>query len=422
MKTKQKKYRKSVLFCCTIALSWAISLHGFYNSKVAPKYPLNKSTLAAHIGRAIHRSTSHQFLPVAVDFPVRGKPIRSIVQYSVNSRLQVEMESLFDTYRPDYGAFVALDATSGRVLSLVSFSSQAGKQENLALKGTLPSASVFKVVTAAAAISAGKLSPESVIPFNGRYHTLYKRNVFEPQVNRWTRFMTLREAFAKSVNAVFGRIGAVVVGPVELRAFAQNFGFNRTIASDLPIESGHAAISDDPWELAESASGYTTQNTMSPLQGALIASAVANDGLMMEPTIVDSVVSDSGEVLYQARPAEMTVSVTPETAQEIRQLMKETVHTGTARSAFRTFFRQSPYASFLEIGGKTGSLTGHDPSGKYDWFVGYARGTGQKIAFAAVTVHQRYWKVKSAYLVRRAIEAYFEDQAPRGASVTLNRR
>jgi peptidoglycan glycosyltransferase len=192
-----------------------------------------------------------------------------------------------------------------------------------------------------------------------------------------------------------------------LRRYAKKFGFNRVIASELPFEPGRAEITEDRWELAEAASGFTKNNTMSPLQGALIAAAVVNDGVMMAPYLVESVHTTEGRSLYKAIPQVSSVAVDQPTATQIRALMQETVRRGTARGAFRTFFQHSPAATNIEVGGKTGSLTGMDPQGRYDWFVGYARGSQQKIAFAALTIHEKYWRVKSAYLVRRAIESVF---------------
>jgi cell division protein FtsI/penicillin-binding protein 2 len=277
------------------------------------------------------------------------------------------------------------------------------------LRASFPSASVFKVVTAAAAISEEKLSADTVIPVNGRYHTLYRSQVLKDKVTPWTRYVTLRDAFARSVNSAFGKLGVRSVGAEKLREYAERFGFNQIITSDVPIEIGRALISDDPWDVAEAASGYTRDNTMSPLHGALIAAAVANDGMMMEPFVVQSAHKEDGSTVYSATPREIKRVVDPSAAAEIRELMRQTVASGTSRSSFRGFFKGQ--FSDLNVGGKTGSLTGMDPPGKYDWFVGFAEGGNTRLAVAAMTVHKKYWRVKSSYLARRAIERYFRDHA-----------
>lgn len=363
----------------------------------------------AVLTQALSETTTDEGFPTELKLPVDGKDTPVIVQYAFDGKLQETMEKLFRQYRPDYGAFVALDAATGRVLALISHG-QIDRQrliENMALRASFPSASIFKIVTAAAAIAEKNFSAETIIPFNGRSHTLYRSAILRDKQTRWTRYITLKDAFAQSVNPVFGKIGAFTVGAAELRNYADRFGFNRRIASDIPMQEGKADIRDDAWSLAESASGFTRDNTMSPLQGALIAAAVVNNGTMMEPWVIDSVHSLDGTPLYAAEPAIARQSVNERTAHEVRKLMQQTVVKGTSRKSFRGFFRGDMRE--LEVGGKTGSLSGKDPVGKYDWFIGYADNGKHKMAIAALTVHKHYWKVKSSYLARRAIEEYFSE-------------
>ncbi len=368
----------------------------------------SKSELTKNdLSEALQNAGVFQEYPAEITLPVKGKNEKAIVQYAFDAKLQAAMEDLFRNYRPDYGAFVAMDANTGRILSMISYNHDDGQiQDNLALRATFPSASVFKVVTAAAAISEKNFSANTMISFNGRNHTLYKSNILKLTNNRWTRHMTLKEAFAHSVNTVFGRLGAFTIGAETLRAYAARFGFNRKIAGDLPIQEGRAEITDDAWSLAETASGYTRDNTMSPLQGALIAASVANDGVMMEPYVVETVHGQDGSVIYQAEPKIGSQTVSSEAAAEIRALMRETIVRGTSRKSFRGFARGD--LAYVDVGGKTGSLTGMDPRGKYDWFVGFAGRGDQKIAIAALTVHEKLWRVKSSYLARKAIETYFK--------------
>ncbi len=362
------------------------------------------------LATAITTSGGFQTLPSELKVEDVQEPF--IVQYALDSGLQKAMENLFKDYKPDYGAFVAIDAVTGRVLALVSYDGPGRKyrsptgQNHLALRASFPSASVFKVVTAAAAIAEKDFSADTVIPYNGRNHTLYRSNVLKENYNRWTRYITLKEAFARSVNTVFGKIGVFVLSPASLRDYASRFGFNRKIASDLPAEESKAQFGDDQWEMAEAASGFTRDNRMSPLQGALIAAAIVNDGVMMEPWLVGSLHQQDGTKVYEALPKVASEAVDANTAREMRSLMRETVRRGTSRGSFRRFGRG--FEDEVEVGGKTGSLTGDDPPGKYDWFVGYADNGPSRIAVAALTVHEKYWRVKSSYLARRAFEHYFK--------------
>jgi cell division protein FtsI/penicillin-binding protein 2 len=377
---------------------------------------LTKSSLAA----SLSGNKAYQGFPGEMELPIDGSPQRVVLQYTFDPKLQEDMEQAFRTYRPDYGAFVAIDAETGRVLAMVSHSEHAAMPDNMALRATFPAASIFKVVTAAAAIAEKNFSADTTIPFSGRNHTLYKNQIVKTVGGRWARQMTLKEAFSKSVNTVFGRIGVFTVGEERLKTYASRFGFNRKIDSDMTIQEGRADFTSDPWSLAEAASGYTRDNTMSPMQGALIGAAIANDGKMMEPYVVESVHSLDGSSLYASKSKVGSIAVDPATAFEIRRLGAETVIRGTSRKSFRGFF-SGRYAQ-LKVGGKTGSLTGMDPPGKYDWFVGWAHDGNRKIGIAALTVHGKLWRVKSSALARRAIEKYFRDRGAMEALVPTTQK
>jgi peptidoglycan glycosyltransferase len=394
-----------------LAASLALGVSAFRSGsmpRMLPLLRLGKSSLTkGQVSQALADSTAFYRFPGEVDLALDSNPpIHAIVEYAFDAKLQNSIEQMIGSYSPDYGAFVAVDAKTGRILSMVSYSRNPANKENLTLRSTFPSASVFKVVTAAAAIEERKFTANTVISFTGQNHTLYRHNVFGKTTNRWTRYSTLKEAFAKSINTVFGKIGAYNLEPGQLRLYADRFGFDRRIASDVPMQEGHAPIPADPWGVAETASGYTRDNTMSPLQGALIAAAVVNDGIMMEPYLVQAVYHEDGTPMYSAQPTVSGEVVDPSTAREIRSLMRETISSGTCRKSFHGFFRGD--CTTLDVGGKTGTLNGLNPRGHYDWFIGYAESGDQKIAFASLTISEKYWRVKSSQIARRAIETYFK--------------
>jgi len=292
----------------------------------------------------------------------------------------------------------------------VDYSSEEQKG-NLALKATYPAASVFKIVTSTAALNDGKVRPNAIFPVNGRFGTLYKRNLREV-VNRWTRFITIEEAFAKSVNTVFGRIAMTRVGPDALQKYANAFGFNQKIPFDMPIDMGSAVIpTNDDFGLAESGSGYTTKQTLNPLQGAMLAAAVINGGHIPAPYLVDEVSNQAGDKVYEMEVNEnLFHPMDQETAKSLSMIMENTVTRGTARREFRDY-NHNPILSKLFIGGKTGSFTGFEPQGRYDWFVGFAQSSAdprKKIAFASMIVNRKYWKVKSYHVAREAILQHFK--------------
>jgi len=330
--------------------------------------------------------------------------------YTIDFDLQKAMENHFKTYRPDYGVFVALEPETGALLAFLSYEKNPEVGRNLALKASFPAASVFKIVTAAAAIDQDKATPNTVLSYTGANHTLYKQNLKPTKNKRWVRKVKLREAFARSINSVFGKLGIYTVTKEDLADYAERFQFNKEIPFELPVESGTFKLKgEDPFSLAEIASGFNRNVLMSPVQGAVIAGAIANDGLMMEPYFVDGFTPITAGVAYLAEPQKIGQIVSAETAKNLRLMMQDTVRVGTSRKSFAGLFRKAQKAG-IELGGKTGSLTGSDPPGKYDWFVGYAKNENKGIAFAVLTIHKNFWTVKSSYLANRAIFEYFSDQ------------
>ncbi len=332
------------------------------------------------------------------------------LQYTLDESLQNYVTKIAETVRPDYAAFVAIEPESGKILSLVSRSRNPHDYGNLALRAVFPAASIFKMVTAAAGLDREKFSPDTVVPFNGGSHTLYRGNVNKTRYDRWTRYMTVKEAFAKSINTVFGKIGIFQVGPWDLLNYAERFQFNKSPNLQVPAEFGKVKINaEDKWTIAEVASGYTDDATMSPLQGAMMAASVINEGIMQTPYMIEKVTDKNGTILYEAQSQELSKTMNPQTTIEMRKVMRETIVRGTSAKAFRSLMRLKRFDK-VEIGGKTGSLTGSDPKGKCDWFVGYAKWKTKKIAIAALTVNEDKWRIKSSHWAAAAIHHYYKNQ------------
>lgn len=332
------------------------------------------------------------------------------ISYSFNQDLQKKADSLLKSYRPDYAVIVVINALTGEILTLSSFERGQKQSYNWALHGQFPAASIFKVVTAGAAVDKYELPPETLILFNGGNHTLYKKNVMSDKVNRWTRKTTLKDAFAQSLNTPFGRLTFDWMSPEDLELYAVRFGFNQKIKSDLPFDMGFAEIPEEKnFNLAEIASGFNRSTRMSPIQGAMIAAGVASEGVMPVPSVVSTIRDEKGNLLYESRPVTAATVLSQEGAEKLKKLMEATVRSGTSRKVFRPLM-PSLELSEIEVGGKTGSLTGLNPKGKVDWFIGYGIGPeGEKIAISTITVNKEKWRVKSAQLARQMIEEHFSE-------------
>lgn len=363
----------------------------------------NREKIAQNIGKSIR---NNQF-PSSLEFNIDGDKVAGKINYTFDESVQKEAEGLLKTYKPDYAAIVMLDATTGKILAMTSFDKENPQAENWALKATFPAASIFKVVTATAAVDKAGIQPDHLIQYNGGAYTLYKKNVMTDKVTRWTNKITLRDAFARSINTAFGRLSFEELTPQDIHEYAGKFMFNRPLPTDFPVEMGKATVPDEKtFEFAEVVSGYNKMNQMSPVQGAMIAASVANDGQVVAPYLVDKIESLDGKEIYQAQPIANGITMKKESAEKLREMMEQTVLNGTSRKSFRPLVKNKKFEE-IEMGGKTGHLTGENPRGRVDWFVGYAFDGDNKVAIAAVTVSKKYWTVKSSHIGQTLFKKYF---------------
>lgn len=359
------------------------------------------------LAKAIGDKVRSNQLPEKLQFPWNGESHDMKLSYTIDEDLQKEADRLLKSYKPDYGAIFMIDASTGEVLAMSSFQRDNPQATNLNLQSTFPAASVFKVVTATAAVDKAGVSPEHKIRYNGGAYTLYKKNVLSDKVTRWTNVITLKDAFARSINTAFGRLSIENLHPEDLNEYANRFMFNQDIPADFPVDMGVAYIPPGKgFELAEAASGYNKTNRMSPVQGAMIAAAVANDGQVVVPYVISSLQDEKGQTLYEGSTLTNGNIMTKESAAKVRELMERTVLAGTSRRSFRPIMKDRKFRE-IEMGGKTGHLTGDNPRGRVDWFVGYALDEERKIAVAAITVNKKFWTVKSSHLGQSMFRKYF---------------
>lgn len=355
------------------------------------------------LGAYVRNNQLPERLPINWD----GRSINAQLKFTIDSEMQKEAEKLLKTYKPDYAAIFMMDASSGKVLAMTSFQKDDPNAENWNLKSNFPAASVFKVVTATAAVDKAGISPQHKINFNGGNYTLYRKNVMSDKVNKWTRVITLKEAFARSINTAFGRLSLETIHPMDINDYANRFMFNQEIPADFPVEMGVAYVPPErSFALTEVASGFNKTNRMSPVQGAMIAAAVANEGKMVIPYLVENIQDEEGQSVYHAEVLDNGHIMTAESAQKVRELMGETVTAGTSRKSFRNLIRNKKFKE-IEMGGKTGHLTAENPRGRVDWFVGYAMDDTNRVAIAAVSINKEKWTVKSAELGKNMFKKYF---------------
>lgn len=309
-----------------------------------------------------------------VDLP--GKVPERIV---VDPTLQAFATELLGRHPAVLTAVFGMDLRTGTPLFLATRVGGApvGHDLSILLAPRYPFASLAKILTSAAAISEGGFAPKSPVYLRGHAHTLYK---FQLKPDTSGVSMPLTKAFAYSVNPVFGKLGVNRLGSGTIMAWADSLGFNRPKGLGNGVPSGRMAAPVDSYNLAEISSGFVRTTLGSPVQAAMIARKFAGDGGFRPPAwegfVPDSLCPRDTVPEKSLRKAML-------------ELMRATVDSGTARGGFQAAWPVSEREGF-DLGGKTGSLDGTDPAGRYEWFAGYARLSGASdtgIALAVLTVN-----------------------------------
>jgi peptidoglycan glycosyltransferase len=248
-----------------------------------------------------------------------------------------------------------------------------------ATDGLYPPGSTFKTVTASAAIDSGLASPDDTYHDDGSLdvdgHVIVEANRPDDSVDTWT----LREGIAFSLNVVFAQVG-LQLGGERLAQYAERFGFGTTIPFDLPVAHSQVAASDDFLSsnpaIADTAFGQG-ELLVSPLQMAMIAATIANEGKMMRPYLVDEVTTRGGKVVERTNPHVWQTPIGAATAQQVRDMMVNAVENGYAYGAA---------IDGLVVGGKSG--TAESGAGEpHAWFIGFAGDPEPRYAVAVVLEH-----------------------------------
>lgn len=329
------------------------------------------------------------------------------IRSSIDPGLQEFIMAHIDRKNSRHFGFVAMDPSTGRVLSMVSYD-KTGQDINICTAPDYPAASLFKIITAAAAIEKCGFNCNTPVTFNDNKYTLYKVQL-KDRINKYTNRITFAESFADSVNPVFGKLGKNSLGKSALESYAAAFGFNQSFDFEIPLTPSTICVNEDPYNWAEIACGFNRKTLISPMHGALLVSGIVNEGKLIEPTIIDSI-GKSDQTLYQRNSRVVSDMVNPSTALTLKKLMQETVVSGTASKSFSRF-RKDAVLSRLNIGGKTGSINKNSEHLKYDWFVGFAeeKHGPKKIAISVLVVHQDYIGIRAAMYSRMAIKEYFKN-------------
>jgi len=321
------------------------------------------------------------------------------VFYSLDPDLQRFTNALLKKSRAPHVAVVAMEPDTGKILAIAEKSNSIA---DLSLHTGFPAASIFKIVTTAAALEQGRVSPSSPIKFRGGTYTLNQWN-YNPSPKKDRRSMPLYEALAKSCNPVFARVALNHLNPDLLRRYAGFFGFNTALGFDSPLPESSALIPESDFALSRTAAGFGDV-TLSPIHAATLMAGVANDGVLPRPSLVERVVSKNGDVLYQSKPSFVQRLVKPETAETLLRMMEYTTTIGTSRREFMK--KNRPVLPGIRVAAKTGTLSGKNPTGVNNWFVAAAPAEAPRIALSVIVVNPQGIDTKASHIGRLIIQQY----------------
>lgn len=365
--------------------------------------------------------------------PIPGHNLVLTIDQRIQKATEVAIEEQL-TYLQTRGGYpnakaaaaVVLNPKTGEVLAMVSrptfnpnsfnggISSKDWKllnenpnhpMDNKAISGVYPPGSTFKIITGAAALEMGKVTPEEKILDTGTHWLIPKGNAMGEALG-WINF---REALSKSDNVYFYEMGNRL-GIDNLEKYARMFGLGDYTGINLPGESdGLVAnrrykerVYGEDWYLSETFDAAIGQGFQlaTPLQMAVVISQIANGGERYKPQLVSKITDHNGEVIKTFAPEKVgQLTISKSTLTLIQESLRDVAHVdGTAASTFGDF----P----IDIAGKTGTAENSHGS-DHGWFVAYAPYEDPRVAVAVIVEQGGFGTSSAVPIAKKIMEAAF---------------
>ncbi len=305
------------------------------------------------------------------------------LEYTLDAELTQKVFDVLETGRVGLGNVIVMDPNTGRVLAYASTD-----PERFPPTRSYPAASLVKVITAATALDLAPDAARMPCRFSGSPYRLTAARIDPP---RRGSVVTLERALATSNNQCFAQLAVHAIGVAPLIEAIGRFGW---LSVPAPAHaSGEADPGQGRFGTGRLGCGLAGCR-ITPLHAAQLAASLAH-GELVAPRWIERVWDPDGRelALPQAAPGREVLS--PALTEQLREMLVETTKSGTARRAFRKRNGQ-PLLGSVTVAGKTGSLSGKNPDGRYEWFIGVAPADEPRVAIATVVVQrQRFWRTAS---------------------------
>jgi len=329
-------------------------------------------------------------------------------ELTIDASLQRSAHRLLAAARPVEGAVALVDAKTGRLLVFAEYT-RSSSYGHVLTRATQPAASVFKLVTTAALLEGGEVSPVTKVCTAGGMHRIERRHLDAPRAGR-ALCAPFAVALGHSRNAVYAQLATHHLARQELIDMGDRLGFNRPVPFDVPALTGTLKVPYNDLAFARTAAGFQG-STLSPLGAAELAYSVASGGHSMRLRIVAKApgftAPDQSEIVSRV--------VGSRTAERMRRMMEVTVREGTSAEAF-TDPAGHPYLGSMRVAGKTGTLQPDPKKPTASWFTGFAPSRRPDVVVSVLLVNGKVWRRKANEVARDVLRVYFHSRGRHGVT------
>jgi cell division protein FtsI (penicillin-binding protein 3) len=323
--------------------------------------------------------------------PVDGFNVVLTIDMVLQNIAEMQLDVIMQKHHPKAATIIVLEPSTGKILALANrpnflpnrfqdFGPLARK--NRAVTDIFEPGSVFKMVTASAALDEGKARiSDKFFCENGKYKPIPSYTLHDFHPYGW---LTFRQVIEKSSNIGVGKI-ARIIGPDVLHKYIKAYGFGQKTGIDLAGEVSGIVRPPSKWSKTSPWNIPIGQEVaVTSIQAVSAISAIANNGVLMRPYVIDRIQDSKGQVIASSLPKTVRRVLAEKTARQMQDILSGVVENGTGTQAKIKGYR---------VAGKTGTAQKVEPSGRYSQdkyvgtFVGFAPSEGSMLA-CIVTVDE----------------------------------